>query len=89
MRFPYNFGAEAVAAVPFTYAGTMFQKGAVVPYRELKIIDSDLASLWRASKIDFTGKPYPAPAAASGASTPTPPPAPVKGAQAQGQAARR
>jgi hypothetical protein len=90
MRFPYNFGGEAVAAVPFTYAGTMFKQGAPIPYRELKIIDSDLANLWRATKIDFTGKPYPASAPpAAGGSVTTSPPVPVKAAPAQAQAQRR
>lgn len=87
MRFPYNYGGEAVAAVPFTYAGSKFEKGKPVPYRELRIIDSDLANLWRASKIDFTGKPYPT--APTAGAPPAAPSVPVKAASPHAQAQRR
>lgn len=50
-------GYEAVAAMPFTFAGVKYAKGTPFPYRDLGIIDFDLRGLWLAERIEFTGKP--------------------------------
>ena len=93
MRVPYQYGTEAVAATPFTYLGKTVAKGKPFMYRELGIIDLDLHGLWRAEKIEFTGKPYPTapekPVQSPGASAPAAPPVPMKAAAPAQQAQRR
>ena len=58
MTKAFSPGSEAVAAMPFTYAGTRYAKGERFPYRDLGVIDYDLRGLWAAERIEFVPKPY-------------------------------